>query len=257
MTKTYWVDTTAFYERFNPPSEWNPRIQEAVRQLVERYGLREMHILGIGSGASQEEFWLWKLGANRLTIVDIDEHGQIEPILKTLPRGDLAFHVGDALEYFASPSAVHFDVIYVSGLTPDEERRFEILWGKKPPSPLRRMLYRLGAHSWPRDADPFHPILMDAAKLLNKGGFLIVQSIGFGIDALRNPYFLPAIERQLSAHKIELLEVYRWQNSGGVNLYVGRAKGGSPLTFGAPIRFFHGRGEPHQPATRIWPRQAP
>jgi len=249
VIRSYAVDTAAFYDRFCGPESHSARIKEAIGELIDRYHLRGLDIFGIGSGASQEEFWLWKLGGNRLTIADIDEHGGIEPSLKVLPPGDLNFHVGDAERFLAGNPTAKYDCIYVSGLTPDEKRRYAILWGPTPPTLLKRIFRR-----WPKSVDPFHPLVMAAARHLRPGGLLIVQSYAFGINAQRNRNFLPAAARQLSENGMTLIEAHSWVPYRSINLFVGRMNGGPALDLGPALTTFHGRGEPKQPIERTWPR---
>lgn len=216
-----------------------------MRQLIARYGLHDKKTLGIGSAVSWEEYWLWKAGCT-LTLIDIDEHGGLEPWLKTLPPGDLTFIVGDAIAYFKPKRRLlgllpaipdpKYDLIYLGGFTPDAFRRDKIVRKRQ---------------TWPANVGPFHRSVMHAARQLKWGGMFVNLCFGYGLDAVYHKNVIPAARRQLEKEGIHLLEVYRMKETVGVNLFVGRM-GPTRPKYGPPITRIHGRG-PDEPAEKIWP----
>jgi ubiquinone/menaquinone biosynthesis C-methylase UbiE len=54
-------------------------------ELTARYQIHGKKVLSVGTGTSREEKHFTEKG-NHLTIVDIDEHGRILPVLKTIPE---------------------------------------------------------------------------------------------------------------------------------------------------------------------------
>src|SRR5690242_6176429 len=107
---SYRVSETGFYEAFSPVKlDYGMATEAAIAQLASRYGIKGKSVLSLGGGTATEEFYLWHHG-NRLTIVDIDEHGTIEPVLKELPPGTLCYIVEDADKVKFSEK---FDVLFI------------------------------------------------------------------------------------------------------------------------------------------------
>lgn len=243
MPGTYRVDPAALFARV--VSRPNPGIEDAMRQLIERYGLRNKNTLGVGSAVSLEEYWLWKAGCT-LTLIDIDEHGGLEPWLKTLPPGDLTFIVGDAIAHFKpktrlfglieEPAVKQFDLLYLGGYTPDVFWRNDIIRERQ---------------TWPANLGPFHSSVMHAARQLKDGGIFVNLCFGLGLDALYHKNFIPAAQHQLAREGIRLIDVHRMKETVGVNLFVGKV-GSDKMELGRPLTRIHGRG-PDEPAERIWP----
>jgi hypothetical protein len=238
---SYHISESAFYETFSPANLYAVRIEAAVSQLAKRYGIKGKSVLSLGGGTGIEEYYLWQ-HANRLTIVDIDENGAIEPMLKKLERGDLHYIVDDADKVEFSEQ---FDVLFMSSFTPDELRRSDIIQ-QRDGETFRRMLeLNAGAWEWPWWEDPFHPIVMRFACNLREGGTMIVQSYCGGLDAADHRYYLWACDRQLAAIGMRLLEIYRFGNTTGAMLYIA-AKGHPDWPLFPPITCFHGRAEPER-----------
>ncbi|MCC6315349.1 MAG: hypothetical protein IT337_15200 [Thermomicrobiales bacterium] len=195
--------------------------------MIARYGLRHKRVLSLGGGRALEERWLAELGPNNVTVIDLDHpNGNIEPVLRSAPAGEMHYVIGDALEPWEEP----FDVLYLSGFAPDEMRRWEIVTSHQ---------------GWPVDAEPFHPAVMAHAGRLPVGGWMLVQSIGYSLDARGNPAYLPAAAAQMERNGLRLVEVHRFVGLPGVMLYAG-------LRMGPALTTFHGRAEP-EPIERIYP----
>lgn len=256
--RLYEVDPNEFYTVF-PPDAYSD-VEGAMRQLIDRYDIRGKNILSVGSGTAFEEHYLWKLGDNTLTFVDIDEGNGIEPALKRMAQhpGGLAYYVGDAREFFAARSASEktIDVAYFSGFTPDEFHRDGTLRDSSPQIRNRKRVGGLPEDQWAIWQDPFCDIVAKACGLLRAGGLLIVQSYCGGVDAVYNESFLPAGQRQLSDLGLDLLEVHRFAKTTGVNLIVAQVRGGRPLTPTGALTRFHGRAAP-EAVERIWPKPDP
>lgn len=246
---TFNVSDEAFFEVL---SRHTPAIiQDCARQLVERYHIKNKSILSLGGGAAAEEYYLRKLGDNRLTVVDLDEHGTVEPILKKLPAGPLNYIVGDA-QAIEPPE---FDVLFMSGFTPDELRRSDI-YRQRDTTDYDFMIERFGAWEWPPWREPFHPVVHRYLQHLSPGGLFIVQSYCGGLDAGANKHYLPACDRQLLSLGLSLLEVWRFCETTGVMLYVAQKVGGSRPEMRAPLTQFHGRAASAEAIERIWPDEA-
>lgn len=203
-------------------------IRGAIAELIARYGLRNRQVLSLGGGIAREERWLAELGPNAVTVIDLDEPNRnIEPALKRAPAGRMRYVIGDALQPWPEP----FDVLYLSGFAPDEMRRWEIVTSHQ---------------GWPVDAEPFHPAIMMHAERLPVGGWLFVQSIGYGIDAKLHPNYLPAAIEQLDRAGLRLVDVFRFSSTVGVNFY-------AALKIGPALTRFHGRSDLAETVERIFP----
>lgn len=203
---------------------YSPRIREAVDQLVRRYGLKDKPILSLGSRFGREEYWLAKLGGNRLTLVDIDEQNDLQPILQKAESGDLRYFIGDAAHL---PDDEQFDVLFLSIFAPDEFYRAAIL---KDHNGI-----------WPAGGRPFCDLTMRFAGRLRPGGILIIQSFYSGVDCDVSPEFIPSCDAQLQAAGLDLAEQYRFAHWHGINLFV-IAKGDVGFPLDCEISIFHGRG---------------
>lgn len=203
---------------------YSPRIRDAVDQLVRRYGLKNKSILSLGSRFGREEYWLAKLGGNRLMLVDIDEQNDLQPILQKAEPGDLRYFVGDAGNV---PGDEQFDVLFLSGFAPDEFHRAAILKDHN--------------RIWPTGAKPFCDLTMRFAGRLRAGGLLLIQSFYSGVDCDVSPEFIPSCDAQLRAVGLDLVEQYRFCGSHGINLFV-IAKGDVGFPLDCDISIFHGRG---------------
>jgi hypothetical protein len=238
----YRVSETAFYTEFPPAKLPHAlRVEAAIAQIARRYDIKNKSILSLGGGTGAEEFYLWHHG-NRLTIIDIDEGGGIEPVLKRLAQGNLHYFVDDAHNVELTEK---FDVLFLSGFTPDELRRSEIIQQRSGETYDRMLALNDGGWEWPWWVDPLHPIVMRFAAQLRTGGTMIVQSYCGSLDAAYQRYYLWAFDRQLEQVGMRLREVYRFANLTGIMLYVA-SKGTVNWPLFPPITRFHGRTEPER-----------
>jgi hypothetical protein len=234
--RTYYVSPHIFAEQFPDFNHESHRI--AIGQLIERYGIRNKRLLSLGGGSVFEERWFVTLGANALTVIDIDEHKSAESRLRTGEPGPMKYIVGDALNFDAG----EHDVLYLSSFTPDEMRRYDFIAPKDGP---RRF--------WRIEWDPFHPAVMQHASRLTPGGLMIVQSIGYSLDAVGHPQYIPACQRQLAENGFDLIELWRFQKTVGVMLYVAQKRGGQRPPLQAPLTAFHSRAAAREPIERLYP----
>jgi hypothetical protein len=239
---SYRVSEADFYKAFLPAKlPYVPRVEASVAQIASRYGIKGKSVLSLGGGTGTEEHYFWKHG-NQLTIVDIDEHGQIEPVLKTLAGGNLHYIVEDANKVEFSEK---FDVLFLSSFTPDELRRSAIIQQRDGEMFERMLELNGGIWEWPWWENPFHPLVLRFARNLRDGGTMIVQSYCGGLDAGDHGYYLWACDRQLAEIGMRLLEVYRFASTTGTMLYVA-AKGSPSWPLFPPITMFHGRAQPER-----------
>ena len=90
--RIYSVAADWLSRRANEPKD--AEIRKAIGQLIARYDLRHKRILSLGCGYCLEARWLAALGQNRITGIDIDEHGSIERYLEAAPPGSHLDQVG-------------------------------------------------------------------------------------------------------------------------------------------------------------------
>jgi hypothetical protein len=213
--------------------------RRAIGELIDRYDIRNKRVLALGAGSAFEEHWFAE--CNELTVIDIDEHGSAETALRAAPPGAMRYIVGDAL----TVDAGEHDVLYASGFTPDEKRRREIIWGKPERERPRRC--------WPLWRNPFHPGMMRQARSLSPGGLMIIQSIGYSLDAKAHRFYILACRLHLALHGMRLLELWRFARLVGVMLYVAQKKGGARPSMKSPLTLFHARAATREPIERIYP----
>lgn len=198
---------------------------EPMTQLIKRYGLQKKTVLSVGASFGYQEYCFYENGC-ALTLCDMDEGSTIEPRLKTLKAGDLAYALGDVRELDAGK----FDAVFFSGFTPNELRN-------RHQGKLQRFL---GKPIW-HDA-PFHDIVIDAVdKSLAKDGLFIFQSYASDVDASK-PEYVSAVKRQLAPLGIGLVDLYYYETRPHVHLIIA-ARGKAPELQSGEITAFHGRGE--------------
>jgi hypothetical protein len=145
--RKYLVDAEAFFsQRINLElhayHDTNSTLRRpAITQLIEAYSLAGKSVLSVGSKVGHEEVWFYRLGCP-LTLCDIDEHGDVEPILRQLPAGDLAYYICDVRQF---PKG-RFDVLYLSSFTPDELYKTAVR--RKNTNLFRYALRKLRLASW-------------------------------------------------------------------------------------------------------------
>ena len=109
------------------------------------------------------------------------------------------------------------------------------------------------ARYWEPAWDPFHPALFRYTRKLTPGGLMVVQSIGYSLDAKGHPNYIPAVERQLTENGLRLLELWRFTKLPGVMLYVAQKNGGERPPMQTPFTTFHGQTEIQSPIERVYP----
>ena len=250
---TFVVDPAEFYTR-NDPHRW-PDLGKATQEIVDRYDVRNNAVLSLGSGSAPEEFWFWQAGC-KLTLVDSDAAAtNFRQLIKMVAQPDgLTFCIADGAEY-VDKARGPFDVVFMSGYTPDEIRRYDMLHSKDPTLIEAKEKAGLPQEQWAPWQEPFHDTTIRAVRLLAPGGLLIIQSFGYGIDAVYHQHFLPAAERQLRAAGASLIDVHRNAYWKGVNLFVAQREGGELPPMTAPITRLQGRAVVDT-VERIWPRDS-
>lgn len=215
-------------------------VKDTIGQLVEKYMLHNRNVLSIGPAFGCEEYWMYKNGC-KLTLVDIDERGQIEPILKTLlpasKHDGLTYYIGDAYDYEKDYCECKFDLLYLAGFTPDELRKGQ-------------MVQQYNG-TWPSKVKPYLDLVQHLAqKSLKQGGLFICQSWYGGFDQKESPHYLGMVRNQLARTGIVLLTRYSFKNWPGVSLTIGY-KGSTKdvveywdqIKDNPEISGFHGRSE--------------
>lgn len=223
--------------------EYAPRIEHAVGQMVARYGITSKSILALGGRLDREEYFLARHG-NTVTIIDIDEDGDVEPVVAAASHpvrqnDDVRFCIGDAEQIDFNEK---FDVLFLSGFAPDEIRRNDLV-RQRDTDTYRKVIETIGRWDWPSWISPFHPTVMRLASHLRDGGMMIVQSYYGGFDVKDYPGYLPACDDHLTKAGLTLAEVYRFAQTTGVMLYV-IAKDTPVWPLTEAITAFHGRAKP-------------
>lgn len=240
---SYRVSETAFYEAFPPDRyEYSQRTEQAISQLVRRYGIAGKSILSLASGTATEEFHFLRHG-NRLTLVDFDVYKRLEPVLRSAPAGNLHYIIENAATVELTET---FDLFYLSSLDPDEFRRDRIVRQRDTGDFKRMLAENDGIWEWPWWEEPFHPWVIRFAGYVKPGGLMIVQSYAGGCDVTDNRYFVGACERQLASIGMSLIELYQRTPSTGVLLYVIAKGDPGPLPLFPPLTSFHGRAAPER-----------
>lgn len=230
--RTFRVDADAFFASSHTAyssDESRERCREPMRQLIERYDLAGKSVVSVGPSGAHEEYWLHEAGSP-LTLVDLDEDDTIAPTLATLPEADgptraLTYVIGDAFEWGAS-QAEPADALYMSGFTPEEVRRHELVTADADGGATRvrrklvggvnlvasrtigRRVLR-GVPSWPADALPFTEETGAMVRgIVRPGGLFVCQSYAARVDVLDNPHLIELQRRQLADWGFQQLDVY-------------------------------------------------
>jgi hypothetical protein len=254
------------------------RCQAPIEALIERFELAGTSLLSIGASGGHEEFWMHRAGC-RMTFIDLDETGTIEPFLASLPPADegaadaLVYLIGDADEYVRT-TADRFGCCYVSSFPPDEFRRQEIQQAHRPryhtplygsPPPARRIVLTVNGafrrltgrrpirvRTWPDGEAPFAGTLSTAVeRCLEPGGLFVNQSYAGGVEIPDNPQFVELMREQLRALGAELIALYHFE-PGYTSVSLTVAYKGSPeearafaerISAHPDITDFHGRSD--------------
>ncbi len=259
--RRYECGAESLFESFNPNIGQH---RETMQALIERYGIRNQRILGVGPGDCAQEYWFQE-EANALFLIDIDENGGLEPRLKTLaakPLGadkPITYIIGDA-RHVSDWLGARFDVIFTAGFTPDEAHRAQhgAAFGKViSQDPV---LSSIGF--WPPDAAPLSPL---CAEIIERGladdGLFVMLSYASGPDVIRARNYLPTLDEQLRGMGLGLLEVHCLASSPGCHLVVamkssdqaGLAKRIEQLRALPPLKAIHGRSKYSKAAIRVAP----
>jgi hypothetical protein len=242
--RTYFVSPESF-RPYAIGTSYAPRIERAMTELVGHYEIKDKSILSLGGGNCRQEYFLTRFG-NRLMVVDLDEHGDLEPMLAKAAPGNLRYVIGDALTHRPEEPV---DVLFASGLTPDELRRSRIIRQRDTPD-FRRMVDEHGAWDWPPWEPAFHPAMMTFAGWLKPSGLFIVQSFLGSLDVSHSKTYLPAADAQMAQAGLTLFEIYCLAETKGVMLYVA-ARGTPPaVNESVAITVIHGRG-PQESVERV------
>ena len=194
--------------------------ERAMQEIIDRYNIRGRKVLGVGPGNCMQEYWFAR-NDNALILVDIDEKGLIETALQSLhsvsnaTEPTITYAIGDArrtAEYLDNP----FDVVFLSGFTPDEYHRATIIDASR----TLNTEHAPDTGVWPLSRPPFSELCIDLARRLPNGGLFISLSYASGPDVKTSRFYLPAMQAQLRANGLELLEVYFLREIPGVHLAI-------------------------------------
>jgi hypothetical protein len=183
---------------------------DCIGHLIDVLDLSGKKLLSVGASFGAEE-WHFVRADCSLEMVDNDP-ALLPALERCRAEKGIAYHVADG----STVSARGFDVLYVSGLTADDE-------------------YRQG---WPQHP-PLLPWIAQMAGELNAGGIFVQQVYHCGVDHEKHVRFIPDYAEQLRKVGIDHLRCYCYSNAPGVKLFVGRK--GMPLP-DRHIDRFHWRG---------------
>ena len=259
--RRYDCGADALFQSFNPNIGLH---RETMQALIERYGIRNRRILGVGPGDCAQEYWFQE-EANTLFLIDIDENGGLEPRLKTLaaqPIGDekpVTYIIGDA-RHVSDWLGARFDVIFTAGFTPDEAHRAQQGAAIGKVISQDPILSSIGF--WPHDARPLSPL---CAEIIERGladdGLFVLLSYASGPDVIRARNYLPMLDEQLRGLGLSLLEVHCLASSPGCHLVVAMKSGDQTRTAERiaqlralpPLKAIHGRSKYSKAAVRVAP----
>lgn len=179
----------------------NPAIhKEAMPELIDRYRIVGKRVLALGPKSGGQEYW-FHAGGNSLFLIDIDELGSVEPMLRTVPRADatdadaVTYVIGDA-RYVSDWLHAKFDVIFASGFTPDEFHRRAVQVEFRENAGARIEFNKIG--TWPPHGAPLSALFEEIVTSgLADDGLMIILSFGSGPDVIRAKNYVPALEDQL------------------------------------------------------------
>lgn len=213
-----------------------------MRQLIDRYDLKGKRIASIGAGEGFEECHLYRYGQCELIMVDKDEGGTIERLLRKMDiyvANEREFNRSSAVDeqrkfryvvadFFDLTPAdrgkvglAELDAVYFSGFAPDEERRQRLARRSNVTARLMSRFRRSRGLIWPEAEDAFHPRMISGAQqMLKEGGLLIVQSYYGGVHIEIDDAYVGAMQRQLTAHGLALVEIWSFVEWPGIALYV-------------------------------------
>jgi hypothetical protein len=237
--RKYLVDADAFFsQQINPElrsyHDTNSRLcQPAISELIDAYSLAGKSVLSVGSKVGHEEVWFYRAGST-LTLCDFDEHGDVEPILRQLPAGDLAYYICDVRDL----PKERLDVLYLSSFTPDElyktaiRRRNTNLFRYA----LRKMrLANWQDYRWPCGVSPFDALV---SGMFDFGETFILQSYASPIRADDKEY-QRAILTVLREAGFVFVDLYYQEHWPTTHLTVASRKFTTPRL---PVSHIHGRG---------------
>ena len=182
----------------------------------------------------------------KLTLFDIDENNLLESKLLEYVSDqptEMIYHIGDFSNFDTSQEKTRFDVLYLSSFTPDELHRFEINARIDPSD-------RVGNFPPWITANPFSPLVINALAMLKVGGLLILQSYMGGVDHRAHTGYLEACRVQLRRAGMTLLDVYAFQETLGIKLFVA-VKGAEIIPRGRLTKF-HGRSGVSEPIDHLF-----
>lgn len=222
----------------NTSEEAVGRIKNCMSDLIQRFSVMKMDILSIGGGYCLEERE-FELYDNSVTIIDIDETGNLSKILPSLRTGRSRYILSD---YSKTALKTKFDLVYFSGFTPDEFHRREVLERFSGRTDENITKDTNSINDWPVSISPFHPLVHKSAKNIKKNGRMIVQSYSNGFDPNQSKTFLKAAQKAFLNMGLIMEEVYSFSESPAVLLYISKKKN-APKPKGNTLTKFHGRAE--------------
>jgi len=261
LPRKYHVSFQKYFKIF--PSKESDKTRERTREsmnfLINRFNIKKKSILSIGPGSADEEFWFGTIG-NILTFFEIDESDIIEKYIKkdfnqlksNSKNDELTIYLGDFTNS-ETPDIGKFDILYMSGFTPNEVRRHKIMSAytkinQYPGQKILENIYGKSDPAWPAWEKPFHPSIEKGLKYLKEGGLFIYQMYYSAPDVDANPHYIQLTKMQLLDNGIIPIEFYGFKNGGGYLLIVGLK--GTPddalqyinkISNNPPLLKFHGR----------------
>jgi hypothetical protein len=222
----------------NTSEESVARIKNCMFDLIQRFSVMKMDILSIGGGHCLEERE-FELYDNSVTIIDIDETGNLSKILPSMKTSRSRYIISD---YSQTALKTKFNLVYFSGFTPDEFHRREVLERLSGSTHENITKDTNLLNDWPLSISPFHPLVHKSAKNIKKNGRMIIQSYSNGVDPNQFKTFLNAAQKAFLDMGLIMEEVYSFSESPAVLLYIAKKKN-APKPKGNTLTKFHGRAE--------------
>lgn len=237
--RKYLVEADAFFsQRINSKlrsyHDTNSALcRAAISELIEAYSLGGKSVLSIGSKVGHEEVWFYRAGCP-LTLCDIDEHGDVEPVLQQLPVGNLAYYICDVRDF---PKG-RFDVLYLSSFTPDELYKTAVR-GRNT-NLFRYALRKMGLadrqdYCWPDGVSGFDALV---SGLFGLGETFILQSYASPIRADDTDY-QQAVLTPLREAGFVSIDLYYQEHRPSTHVIVASRDSATPRR---AVSHIHGRG---------------
>jgi hypothetical protein len=221
---TFFIDKEKFFSSECPFPDFQKNIRDCelpVKQLIDRYNIKNKKVLSLGCGNGFEEFHFTNYG-NSIVLSDADlPYGNIRPWVEECSvqhNTGLVFSIEDCKDVSNRYSNLpEFDVIYISSLHPDEAYR-----GRTQSAYIKSNIFKVLAtfKTWPK-VDYYSEFVTQVFSILKPGGIVIMQHYGFTVPIVLNYDSIPNCSEQLKKYGLSHIETWAFKRDSGniLNVY--------------------------------------